>query len=413
MVLAHVSARNPTSAQLVRWGADSGELVILHDQWWRVITSAFVHVGGLHLVMNMWALWVLGTLAEVVLGRYLFVGVYIVCAVAGSLTSLYWHPVATGAGASGAIIGILGAVVSVLKFARLPLPKEVLRSTIRSLLQGAFLTLAIGIFGPIDNAAHMGGLICGLFIGLLLSLTRRADYSLQRPLRQICLIAPFGLMVPLAFAVQRHGEHQIHAFLAAEALNAKQLDLAEKEARMASNQAPKSAYARDLLGEVLFQKGDDGAAATYFRESIAQNPRDEFATNRLALIGLKEHDAIGARDLLMKALPLQPQNAYGQLYLGRALQTLNQDNEAAAHYRQALQLSPDFYDAELALAGLYEKHNQPKDAILFYNKAAQSHPNQIEPLEGLARTYLAIGMKQDADKVIAEIRKKQVTGNRD
>src|SRR5436305_1294374 len=145
MLLGHVSPKLPTTAQLIRWGADSGLHVILHNQWWRIITSAFVHVGIAHLIMNMWALWVLGTLAEAVLGTYLYVGIYLVCAIAGSLMSLYWNPGLAGAGASGAMMGILGAEVSVLKFARLPLPKEVLRSTLRSLVQGAVLTLVIGL----------------------------------------------------------------------------------------------------------------------------------------------------------------------------------------------------------------------------------------------------------------------------
>jgi rhomboid protease GluP len=159
MILNHVSPSHPTIDQLIRWGADSGEKVLLQNQWWRIVTSAFVHIGAWHLLMNMWALWVLGTLAEAILGTWLYVGVYLVCAIAGSITSVYWNPVVIGAGASGAIMGILGAEVSVLKFARLPLPKEALRSTMRSLVQGAVLTLLIGILPRIDNAAHVGGLI--------------------------------------------------------------------------------------------------------------------------------------------------------------------------------------------------------------------------------------------------------------
>jgi rhomboid protease GluP len=407
MLLGHVSPKLPTTAQLIRWGADSGLHVILHNQWWRIITSAFVHVGVAHLIMNMWALWVLGTLAEAVLGTYLYLGIYFVCAIAASLMSLYWHPNVVGAGASGAIMGILGAVVAVLKFARLPLPKAALQSSIRSLVQGAVLTLVIGFVGPIDNAAHVGGLLCGLFIGVLLCLTRRADYSVQRPLRQICLLAPFALMVPLAVAVQKHGEPWIHLQQAEEYLNAHSYKGAETEARVALRHLPNNPEVLEVLSTALFYEGNDAGSSQYSRQLLAQDPRNEFALNSLAAIELKEDDPIGARDLLTKALPLQPRNAYGQVYLGRALETLNEDSQAIAHYRQALQVDPGLYEAQLALAGIYEKENQPQKAVIFYLQAAKLHPDDVEPLRGLARAYLAAGMTQQANNAIAQIQKKE------
>jgi tetratricopeptide (TPR) repeat protein len=360
--------------------------------------------------MNMWALWVLGTLAEAVLGSYLFFGAYIACALAGSLVSLYWRPLVIAAGASGAIMGILGVMLSVLKFAHLPLPKDVLRSTTRSLVQGAVLTLVIGVIPGIDNAAHIGGLGCGLLIGLLLSWTRRADYRLQRPLRQICLIAPFVLMVPLAFAVQKHGEPWIHYARASDALDAGRYDLAEQEARDALKQLPNRTEVLEMLGEILFDKGDDAEAGKYLRELIAKNPRNEFAVNRLAAIELKEDDAIGARDLLTKTLPLQRRNAFGQVYLGRALQALNQDDEAVAHYLQALRIAPKMYEAELGLGSIYEKHRQWQQALLLYKQAGQVRPNDIDPLRGMARIYLAAGLKPQADQTIAEIRRREEAG---
>jgi membrane associated rhomboid family serine protease/Tfp pilus assembly protein PilF len=413
MLIGHVPLMGPTVVQLIRWGGDSGDKVLLHNQWWRIISAAFVHIGAPHLIMNMWALWVLGTLAEAVLGTYLYVGVYLVCAIAGSLASLYWNPGVAGAGASGAIMGILGVEVSVLKFARLPLPKEVLRSTLRSLVQGAALTLAIGLLPRIDNASHVGGLACGLFIGLLLSLTRRADYTLQRPLRQICLLAPVALMVPLAFAVQRHGEPRVHLQKAADELGASHYDEAEREARIALRHLPNREDVLAVLSTALYYQGNDAEAGKYLRQLLTQNPNNEFAVNALALIELKENDPIGARDLLTSALAQQPRNAYGQVYLGRALQSLNQDKDAISHYRKALQINPGMYEAQMALAGMFEKKDHPKDAIVLYKEAAQIRPGEIEPLRGLARCYLAAGMRVQANETIAEIQRRvRGTGNR-
>jgi len=412
MVIGHVSPWWPTSEQLIRWGADSSQEVLLKQQWWRIVTSAFVHIGAVHLVMNMWALWILGTLTEAVLGTYLYLGVYFACAIAGSLASLYWNPFSISAGASGAIMGILGAMLSVLKFAHLPIPKDVLRSTTRSLLQGAVLTLAIGILPLVDNAAHVGGLACGLFTGFILSWTRRADYRLQRPLRQICLVIPFAAMVPLAFAMQRHSEPWAHYQRAVQALDARRYDEAEKEVRTALRGLRDRTAPLEILSETLFQKGNDSEARKYLQQLLAQNPANQFAVNRLAAIELKEDDAIGARDLLIKALPSQPRNAYGEVYLGRALQALNEDNAAVAHYRKALQIDPNLFDGAFALGGLYEKHDKPKEAIVLYQKALQVSPGNLDALHGLARAYLAAGMAKQADETIAQIQKAEATGDK-
>jgi rhomboid protease GluP len=396
MVLAHVSATNPTSDQLIRWGANSGADVLIGNQWWRIITSAFVHIGIVHLALNMWALWVLGTLAEAVLGTYLYVGIYVVSAVAGSLVSLYFHPIVVGAGASGAIIGILGAVVSVLKFARLPLPPEVVKSTLRSLIQGAVLTLAVGLWGPIDNAAHIGGLICGLFIGLLLSWTRRADYNLQRPLRQICLIAPFALMVPLAFAVQRHGEPIIQFKQALDSIEAGKYAEAEHEARSALKRYPHDEGVLSALGTALVYQHRDQEAGKYLNQILAQDPRNDFALNNLALLELRSGNASAARDLLTAGLAAQPKNALGRVYLAQALESLGRDDQAITNLRTAVAIDPKLYDAQYELASLYERHQRLQEAILFYKQATQLHPEDSAPLRALARAYSTAGMTAEA-----------------
>jgi membrane associated rhomboid family serine protease/Flp pilus assembly protein TadD len=407
MWINHVSPTSPTADQLIRWGACSGDEILSHNQWWRIITSAFVHIGAPHLIMNMWALWLMGTLAEAVLGSYLYAGVYLLCAIAGSLTSLFWNPLRVEAGASGALMGILGVLLSVLTFARLPVPKDVLRSTTRSLVQGAVLTLAIGLLPRIDNAAHVGGLICGLAVGFLLSLTRRADYTVQRPLRQVCLLVPLVLMVPLALAAKRRGEPWMHYQHALEHLQNGQYSQAEQESRAALSRLPQNSRVLELLSLALFYEGNDAEAGKYLRDLSAREPRNSFATNTLAMIELKENDFVGARDLLLKALPLQPRNADGQVYLGRALQALDQDNDAITQYRAAIQINPNLYEAEMALGSIYEKHKKPQDAILFYGRAAQLQPAQLEPLRGLARAYRAAGMKTQADQAAAEIEKRE------
>jgi rhomboid protease GluP len=168
MLASGLSLTAPKIGQLVHWGANFGPFTV-RGQWWRLVTSAFVHIGLLHLLFNMWCLWNLGALAEAVFGRLKYLTVYMACAVVSAINSLVWHPLVVSAGASGAIFGLAGAMLTVFYLRKVPLPPAALRPVTRSLLTFAGYNLLFGALVPgIDNAAHIGGLICGCAIGVLM-----------------------------------------------------------------------------------------------------------------------------------------------------------------------------------------------------------------------------------------------------
>jgi rhomboid protease GluP len=194
MVAHGVSAVNPTTGQLMHWGADNAGSVLINGEWWRIVTATFVHVGILHLVTNMWCLWNLGLLAEPVMGSAGVIAVYLLTGAAGNLLSTFsgwarysqeWasYHAAGGvdlaavfppsAGASGAVFGIAGALIVLLKSNRLPVPPFELKRLRRSVIYFAALNLVLGfsinigthVMGSgvnIDNMAHLGGCACGL-----------------------------------------------------------------------------------------------------------------------------------------------------------------------------------------------------------------------------------------------------------
>lgn len=169
MLFSGVPLTNPNTAQLLSWGANWGPLS-LGPQPWRILTSNYLHIGIIHIALNMWCLWSLGQLAERIFDRWTYFLTYTACGIGGSLASLWWHPMVVGAGASGAIFGLAGALISALYLGRLPIPKEALRGTMRSLLTFAGYNLFFGAVGAgIDNSAHIGGLITGLVLGALLA----------------------------------------------------------------------------------------------------------------------------------------------------------------------------------------------------------------------------------------------------
>ncbi|HTD23287.1 MAG TPA: rhomboid family intramembrane serine protease [Terriglobales bacterium] len=198
MGLSGVSLTDPTVDQLVRWGADYGPLT-LTTQPWRLLTSTFVHGGLLHIGTNMWCLWNLGRMAENFFGRLSFLLIYLLTGISGSLLSVYLHPMRTSVGASGAIFGLAGALITALYLGRLPIPKQRLNEALRSLIFFAVINLAIGAAVPvIDNSGHIGGFSLGLLIGALLSPSLTKDPESKAHTQRLVFSA---VAVVLAIAV--------------------------------------------------------------------------------------------------------------------------------------------------------------------------------------------------------------------
>lgn len=168
MLLSGASITAPRNIDLWRWGANFG-IYTVRGQWWRLFTSAFVHIGLLHLLFNMWCLWQIGRLAESIYGRIRYLSIYLICVAFSGVTSIAWRPHSISAGASGAIFGIAGALLATFYLRKLPLPPEAIKPVLRNLATFAIINLAFGALVPgIDNAAHVGGLCCGLVIGAIL-----------------------------------------------------------------------------------------------------------------------------------------------------------------------------------------------------------------------------------------------------
>lgn len=176
----HFATTTPNVDELLHWGANAGPYVLIGGQWWRLITAAFVHASPLHIITNMWCLWNLGLLGEPLLGAFGMLAVYLLTGLAGNLLSVAVHPgVANGpqgivgVGASGAVFGLAGVLIVLLKSSLLPVPPQELRRLRRSVIYFAVLNFVIGAsslffrsFIQIDNMAHLGGFLCGLALGV-------------------------------------------------------------------------------------------------------------------------------------------------------------------------------------------------------------------------------------------------------
>lgn len=188
---------NTLSAKLLLNGA----WVFRLGEWWRVFTAMFVHFGWIHIGANMWCLWNLGLLGEPLLGEFGMIAAYILTGAVGNLVSIAIHPGAPGqggylsAGASGAVFGIAGVLLMLLRSPLLPIPQFELKKLRRSVWYFALLNFVVdaGIWAAhtrlqIDNMAHLGGFVGGILFGLPLlpRIGAPRDRFLRRRMIVVC-----------------------------------------------------------------------------------------------------------------------------------------------------------------------------------------------------------------------------------
>jgi rhomboid protease GluP len=262
MVLRGVSAFNPTPQQAIAFGADFGPLT-LSGQWWRLVTSMFVHFGLIHLGLNMWCLWNLGRAAEHLLGRFSYLLAYLASGIFGSIASVYWHPLAAGAGASGAIFGLAGVLVSFVYLKKTPAHLQINSKMLSSL--GTFIAYNL-IFGAairgISNAAHLGGLIMGFAVGALLPPAAASESSRRT---RLSLVFAFSVIVLFLSAVAtKRLRAEVSELASIQQLFASgNTDEALAKLQQMTTREPTLAEAQAMLASVYFGRGryPEGIAA--------------------------------------------------------------------------------------------------------------------------------------------------------
>lgn len=158
---------------LLAFGANLG-LLVKQGEIYRLLTCAFVHIGIIHLVVNMYSLYVIGSQVENFYGKIKYLLIYLISAVCGSILSIGFTDNVISAGASGAIFGLLGAILYFgVKY------RTYLGQTIKSqVIPIILINLAIGFTTPgIDNAAHIGGLLGGVLSAMALGINEQQDKS--------------------------------------------------------------------------------------------------------------------------------------------------------------------------------------------------------------------------------------------
>jgi rhomboid protease GluP len=249
--------------------------LISSGEYWRLFTAMFLHVGIVHLLLNSLGLFIFGPQVESLYGRYRFIIIYVLAGLCGSVASFLLNRIVVGAGASGAIFGILAALTAFL-VARRRETGEYGRQTLMGLLVLAGINLMLGFTLPgIDNFAHMGGFAGGFVLGYVmapkLTYTEYIDpfggYHREardtNPLRKSWWIVPVMSLVIVAgvlFGSATTPDNTVSRTEAAERLYEEgRYPEALEEASRAVSLDPTYAPAREIRARILASMGREGS----------------------------------------------------------------------------------------------------------------------------------------------------------
>ena len=315
--------------ELIRWGGNFEPLVVNGD-YWRLLTSCFIHGDFMHIAFNMWALLNLSQLCERLFGRWQTVAIYLLTGAGGALLSIASSPGRLSVGASGAIFGIGGAVLAGVKFGTVSIPEGHKRSIVSSLIFFVGVNFMLGMSGfnlggaAIDNMAHIGGFVSGLIIGLPLGTSLGSSSSRTQLFHMLTTV---GTAVLLTLGVR---------------------ELAQSRG---GNLNPME---KDLL------KGNYSSAIKTMEQKVAAHPDNARVLEDMGTLYALNGQMAKALSVLERAATLEPDSAEIQARLGSVYAQNHQLDKAAAAFKQALKLDPSLPEAQRGLRNLRDG-NIPND----------------------------------------------------
>jgi rhomboid protease GluP len=264
------------------WGVNFGPLT-LSGEYWRLFTAGFLHANVIHIAVNMWCLWSLGHLSERLFGKWQTFMIYNLTGVGGALLSIANNANHGELGASGAVFGIVGAVMAGVKFGDLNISAGEKRAVFSSALSFALINFVLGfsqigsgIFGTVDNMCHLGGFVTGLLLGLPLGAFVRSK-ALQLSTVVITSLVLFAAGREL---IQTHGgaaQKAIATLYGKQGAYSQQAEYLEKY----THDNPGDEEALIDLGYAYAHMGQLDKANEAFRHVLALNPGSEEAKQAL------------------------------------------------------------------------------------------------------------------------------------
>ena len=362
---------------LLLWGADYGPLT-LGGQYWRVVTCLFVHLNIFHLAGNMLFLWRLGKPLYWFLGKRRALFIYLLTGVASSLTSLAWHPTFLELGSSGAIFGQAGVLIALLALAKLNLSRRQTFGIVLWIVLTAPFGLLLGHFDQTtDYAAHLGGLVSGLAIGILLVWIMRGSPLKRTTIEPralavtvFALVLSFGAVIAVRYDVVRQYRQrlEVKAFLIE----------AQKET---ISKNPNDAAAHQKLATLYFDQSEYDKALGELRRALEIKPGDPDVLSQLVITYVAIGRARDAIPLVRKNLTQGPTTAGKYTWFSLLLEQAGQLNEAEEMARKAVALDKRSKASHQRLASVLMLLHKTDEAERERKLADQLRDNNITPIE--------------------------------
>jgi membrane associated rhomboid family serine protease len=361
MGLSGASWSEPSILDSVKWGADFGPLTLSSD-WWRLFTSTFVHFGIVHIALNMWCLWNLGSSLEPFMGRKVFGVMYVASGLAASLVSVAWNPWKVSAGASGAIFGVAGALVSYFALKKTPLDRALVNRNLTSLGIFIFYNLLYGMRGTVDNAAHIGGLVAGLILGAAIppmlrvaagpaDAVRVEDNSRANRVAATVAIVSVAILASGFSALRDKRSTMVQYGAAVKLLQANKPEPAAAKLQDALKLDPGFFPAQGMLGQMLLEHQNFAAAVDLLHRASSADPEDYIIQHNLGLADLEQGSLNDAVWLTTESLQAQKGNTWRTLFV-RAIAEAEKAEypDAKSDLENVIKQNPDLAEAKQLLA---------------------------------------------------------------
>jgi len=270
------------------WGAATRPTLILSGEYWRLFTAGFIHIGLVHLLMNGVSLWWLGQLIERFYGPARMLVIYLAALVGGSVASLVLGPpIVLSAGASGAVMGLMGA----LAWYSLVGPKNSGIRQVPILILVLFNLFSGVIFGVnVDNWNHFGGFVAGLVAAAATGYPGqpgpRGRRLLLNGLATLVVLVATALPVTGLVALPGHSQRLVSAL---EAYDRGEMAEAEAGFRAAIRQQPDEPTLYSALAWSYYYQSKYAEAQSAAAEALRLDPADEGALELQQLLGTEEN----------------------------------------------------------------------------------------------------------------------------